>query len=112
MTGFLKWLRSIMGAGANRTAKFAFLVVLIVAVLLVIGLARGDGLPSNAVLTLDLRQAVADSATSGLSLSGPTQTVMNLVFALDNASRDSRIKGVVMRLGNGPLSPAEEEEMS
>src|ERR1700744_360279 len=101
-----------MAAVLNSIAKFAFLVVLIVAVLLVIGLARGDGLPSNAVLTLDLRQAVADSATSGLSLGGPTQTVMNLVFALDNASRDARIKGVVMRLGNGALSLAEAEEIS
>jgi protease-4 len=112
MTGFLKWLRSIMAAVLNGIAKFAFLVVLIVVVLLVIGLARGDGLPSNAILTVDLRQAVTDSATSGLSLSGPTQTVMNLVFALDNASRDARIKGVVMRLGNGALSLAEAEEIS
>src|SRR6202000_135363 len=107
MTGFLKWLRSIMAAVLNSIAKFAFLVVLIVAVLLVIGLARGDGLPSNAVLTLDLRQAVADSATSGLSLSGPTQTVMNLVFALDNTSRDAPINGVVMRLGNSGRALAE-----
>ena len=112
MTGFLRWLRSIMAAVLNGIAKFAFLLVLIIVVLLVIGLVRGDGVPSNAVLTLDLRQPVADSATSGLSLSGPPQTVMNLVFALDNASRDTRIKGVVMRLGNGALSLAEAEEIA
>ncbi|MGZ5927724.1 MAG: signal peptide peptidase SppA [Rhizomicrobium sp.] len=112
MTGFLHWLRSIMAAVLNGIAKFVFLLVLIFAVLLVIGLAQGDGLPSNTVLTLDLRQSVADSATSGLSLSGAPQTVMNLVFALDHASRDSRIKGVVMRLGNGALSLAQAEEIS
>ena len=112
MTGFLHWLRSIMAAVLNGIAKFVFLLILIFAVLLVIGLAQGDGLPSNTVLTLDLRQSVADSATSGLSLSGAPQTVMNLVFALDHASRDSRIKGVVMRLGNGALSLAQAEEIS
>ena len=37
---------------------------------------------------------------------------MNFVFALDNASRDSRIKGLVMRLGNGTVSLAEAEEIS
>ena len=112
MTGFLKWLRSIVAAVLNGVAKFAVLVVLVFLALFVIGLARGDGLPAKTVLTLDLRQPVADSATSGLSLSGAPQTVMNLVFALDHASRDARIKGVVMRLGNGALSLAEAEEIS
>src|ERR1039458_9656381 len=50
-------------------AKFIFFLVLGFAALLIIGLARGDGLPGTAILTLDLRQPVADSATSGLSLS-------------------------------------------
>lgn len=112
MTGFLRWLRSIMAAVFNGIAKFAFLLILIFAVLLVIGLAQGDGLPKNTVLTLDLREAIADSTASGLSFSGTQQTVMNLVFALDSASRDARIKGVVMRLGNGALSLAEAEEIS
>ena len=74
MTAFLNWLRSIMAAVLNGIAKFAFLLVLIFAVLLVIGLARGDGLPGNMVLTLDLRQPIADSAASGLSLTGSRQT--------------------------------------
>ena len=112
MTGFLNWLRSIMAAVLNGIAKIVFLIILIFVVLLVIGLAQGDGLSSNTVLTMDLRQPVADSANSVISLGGPQQTVMNLIFTLDNASRDSRIKGVVMRLGNGALSLAQAEEIS
>jgi protease IV len=112
MTAFLSWLRSIMAAVFNSIAKFAFLLVLIFAVLLVIGLARGDGLPGNMVLTLDLRQPIADSAVSSLSLSGPRQTLMNIVLALDDAGRDSRIKGVVVRLGNGALSLAQGEQVA
>ncbi|MBN9554291.1 MAG: signal peptide peptidase SppA [Alphaproteobacteria bacterium] len=112
MVGFLRWLRSIMAAVLNGIAKFTFLLILIFAVLLVVGLVRGDGLPANTVLTMDLRDSMPDSATSGLSFSGQQQTVMNLVLALDKASRDGRIKGVVMRLGNGALSLAEAEEIS
>jgi protease IV len=112
MTRFLSWLRSIMAAVLNGVAKFVFLIVLIFVVLLVYGLARGDGLPGNMVLTLDLRQAVPDSAVTGFSLSGPQQTIMNYVFALDAASRDPRVKGVVMRLGNGAVSLPQAQELS
>lgn len=112
MTRFLSWLRSIMAAVLNGVAKFAFLLVLIFVALLVIGLARGDGLPGKMVLTLDLRQPVPDSAATGFSLSGPQQTMMNYVFALDAAARDPRIKGVVMRLGNGAVSLAQAQELS
>ena len=112
MTGFLNWLRSIMAAVLNGVAKFVFLVILIFVVLLVIGLARGDGLAGNMVLTMDLRQAVPDSAMTGFSFSSPQRTVMNFVFGLDAASRDPRVKGVVMRLGNGVLSLAQAEELS
>ena len=112
MTRFLGWLRFIMAAVLNGVAKFVFLLILIFVVLVVIGLARGDGLPGNMVLTLDLRQSVPDSAATGFSLSGPQQTMMNYVFALDAASRDPRVKGVVMRLGNGAVSLAQAEELS
>ena len=44
MTGFFRWLRSIMAAVLNGIANFAFpLLLLIFLVLLVVGLARGDG---------------------------------------------------------------------
>lgn len=112
MTRFLSWLRSIMAAVLNGVAKFVFLIILIVVVLVVVGLARGDGLPGNMVLTLDLRQAVPDSAVTGFSLSGPQQSLMNYVFALDAASRDPRVKGVVMRLGNGAVPLAQAQELS
>jgi protease-4 len=64
------------------------------------------------VLTMDLRQAVPDSAVTGFSFSSPQRTVMNFVFGLDAASRDPRVKGVVMRLGDGALPLAQAEELS
>jgi protease-4 len=113
MVAFLRWLRAILVAVLNGVAKFAMLLLLIFVVLLVIGLARGDGQPGNMVLTLDLRESIADSA-NGPSLpvvgSRPL-TMMDVLFALDNAARDSRVKGVLIKLGGGSLSIAQAEEL-
>jgi protease-4 len=110
MIALLRWLRSLLAAVLNGIAKFVAFVVLAGVVLIVIGLARGDGLPANSVLTLDLRQTIADSASRPpFPLAVRPVTMMDLIFALDAAGRDKRIKGVLMRLGAGmPLAQAQE----
>jgi len=112
MIRFLSWLRAILLSVLNGLAKVAMLVVLVFAVLLVISLARGDGLPGNMVLALDLREPIDDSAAAPGSIFTPRRvTVMDVVLGLDAAGRDARVKGVVMRLGNGALSTAEAQEI-
>ena len=87
--------------------------MLVFAVLVVIALARGDGLPGNMVLALDLREPIDDSAAAPTSLLTPKRvTVMDVVLGLDAAGRDTRVKGVVVRLGNGALSSAEAQEIA
>jgi protease-4 len=110
MIALLNWLRTLLASVLNGIAKFVAFLVLTGAVLVVIGLARGDGLPANSVLTLDLRQSIPDSASRPrFPLAVRPVTMMDLIFALDDAGRDKRIKGVVMRLGAGmPLAQAEE----
>ena len=107
---FFRWLGSIFKAVLNGVAKFVVGLLLVAAVLLVVGLIRGDGLPANSVLTLDLRSSLADSSSRpALPLVNRPLTVMDLVFALDAAGRDKRIKGVVMRVGGGISLPQAEE---
>src|SRR6185312_3779768 len=80
-------------------------------VLVIFGLARGDGLPGNMVLALDLRDAIADSDASPSSLLAPTRlTIMDVVLGLDAAGRDNRVKGALVRLGNGAISSAQGQE--
>jgi len=113
MIRFLTWLRSILMAVVNTLAKAVVLLVLVVVLLLVFSLARGDGLPGNMVLALDLREAIDDSAAAPTSILTPRRvTVMDVVLGLDAAGRDRRVKGVVMRLGNGTLSTAQAEEIA
>jgi protease-4 len=112
MIRFLTWLRSLLFSVLNGVAKFAVFVVLGFAALLVFGLAYGDGLPRKMVLTLDLREPVEDSGAAVTGILTPKRaTVMDVVLGLDAASRDARVKGVMMKLGNGALSTAQAEEI-
>ena len=113
MIAFLRWLQSLFAGVLAGFARFiAFLVVVGVVVLLV-SLIRGDGLPGNIVLTADLRQSLADSAARpAFPLANRPVTLMDMIFALDAAGRDNRIKGLVMRLGDGGLQLSQAEELS
>lgn len=113
MIRFLTWLRSILMSVVNTFAKTVVLLVLVAVLLLIFSLARGDGMPGNMVLALDLREAIDDSAAAPGSIFTPKRaTVMDMVLGLDAAGRDSRVKGVVMRLGNGALSTAQAQEIA
>src|SRR5471030_1731286 len=113
MIRFLTWLRDLLMSVVNMFAKAVVLVILLIAVLLVVSLARGDGLPGNIVLALDLRDPIDDSAAAPGSIFTPRRaTVMDVVLGLDAAGRDSRVKGMVIKLGNGALSTAEAQEIA
>jgi protease-4 len=110
---FFIWLKSVFFSVLNSAARVVIALVLLFSIILIITLARGDGMPSNMVLALDLREAISDSSNgqSGLLVPQPV-TVMDLVLALENARKDSRVKGVVMRLGNGAISLAQAQELA
>ncbi len=112
MVAFLRWLRSILFGALNGLAKLVLAVLLIAVILLLIGLIRGDGLPGNMVLTLDLRNPIADSAPpTPFDIGRHNPTVMDVETALDEAGRDARVKGMIVRLGNGAISTAQAEEL-
>ena len=112
MIGFLRWARSIGMGMLNVTIGAILFVVLLIGVLAIYGAARGDGLPGNMVLALDLRGPIQDSVVSSpLDFGPPPLTVMDVILALDHAQHDSRVKGVLMRVGSGDLSVAQAEEI-
>jgi len=112
MAAVLTWSRSIFFSVLNSIARVVVFVILLLLLALVIMLARGDGMPGNMVLSLDLRESMLDSANgeSGLLLSRD-MTLLDLVLALENARKDSRVKGVVLRLGDGAVSLAQAQEI-
>jgi protease IV len=111
MVAFLRWAGSIVAGTFNGLIKFGLAVAVLFGVLMLIGLSKGDGLPGNMVLALDLRKPVADSSPADFSI-GPTPvTVMDIVLGLDAAQRDDRVKGVFVRIGGGNLPIAQAEEI-
>lgn len=113
MVAFLRWAQAIVVGTLNACAKLVFFVVLLFVVLLGIGLAQGDGLPGKILLTLDLRTPLKDSAeASPLDFGEHPPTVMDVVLALDQAGRDSRVKGVFVRLGSADISVPKAEEIA
>jgi protease-4 len=110
MIAFLRWAGSIVAGTLNGLLKFALAIVVIFVAIVAIGLAHGDGLPGNMVLSLDLRESLADSAPAEFALGARALTVMDIVLGLDAAQRDKRVKGVFVRVGsaNLPISQAEE----
>ncbi len=111
MVAFLRWAGSIVTGTLNGILKVILAVILLFIVLGLIAMARGDRLPGNMVLAIDLRHPIADSAPDTFSLGGRPLTVMNIVLGLDAAEHDNRVKGVFMRVGGGNLSIAEAEEI-
>jgi protease-4 len=112
MVALLHWARSIALGTLNGIAKLTLAIVLILAVLLVIGLAEGDGLPGNMVLSLDLRAPLKDSAPEApLAFNDHPPTIMDIVLTLDQAGRDARVKGVYLRVGSADMPVAQAEEI-
>lgn len=111
MIAFLRWAGSIVAGTFNGLVKFALALVVIFAVVAVVGMMQGDGLPGKMVLSLDLRKPLADSAPSDFAFGARPVTVMNLILTLDAAERDSRVKGVFVRLGDANLPIAQAEEI-
>ncbi len=77
------------------------------------GSAKPAPPPSNAILTLDLRGALADQeAQNPLSfMQGRTLSVLSTVETLRRAEHDNRVKGLLIRLPEGGLSPAAADEL-
>src|SRR4051812_32602420 len=108
----LFWLWGIVKSVLNGLARLAVAALILLFVLVVIGLFRGDGVPGNTVLELDLRQGMDDkSAANLLDLGEGKLAIMDVVMGLDRASRDARVKGVILRVGSGDLSLPKAEEL-
>jgi protease IV len=111
MVAFLRWAGSIVAGALNGILKFILAIIILAIVVALFAMARGDKMPANMVLALDLRKDLVDSAQDKFSLGNHPLTVMDIVLGLDAAERDSRVKGVYVRVGNGNLLISRAEEI-
>ena len=112
MAGFLRWAGSIAKGTLNGIASIVLFFILLIVALTAIGMVCGDGLPGDMVLTADLRTPMPDSMSrSPFGIGDKPLTVMDLVLALDKAGRDSRVKGMFLRIGSGNISVPQAQEL-
>jgi protease-4 len=108
----LSWLWGIVKSVLNGLAKLVVAALILLVVLVAIGLFKGDGVPRNAVLELDLRDAMDDKSSANLLDLGEGKLgIMDVVMGLDHAARDARVKGVILRVGSSDLALAKAEEL-
>jgi protease-4 len=69
--------------------------------------------PGPVVLSLDLRQSLNDQSQSNYFdfLTGQNLSTMRIVSTLDQASKDSTVKSIIIRLPEGGMAPAAAEEI-
>jgi protease-4 len=77
------------------------------------GAAKPAAVPARTVLELDLRGGLTDQGDSGAlaAFSGGGDSVLTVVDTLKKAQGDDRIRGVLVRLPEGGLSPAAADEL-
>ncbi len=100
-------------AGVFAGLLLFFIGVPIVLLMAVASSARPTPPPANSLLTLDLRQALADqdSANPFAFLGGRSLSVISVVETLHRAERDGRVKGLLIRLPEGGVAPAAADEL-
>ncbi|HEY3443563.1 MAG TPA: signal peptide peptidase SppA [Paludibaculum sp.] len=68
----------------------------------------------NTVLELDLRMGVEEEAPSdpiARLQSGDTPTLRDIVFTLERASKDAKVKGLFVHVGSSPMAPGHAQEI-
>jgi protease-4 len=108
----LSWMWGIVKSVLNGIARAVVALLILLLVLVGVAMFSGDGVGSNTVLELDLRNAMDDkSASSVFDLGTGRLAIMDVVMGLDRAARDPRVKGVFIRVGSGDLSVPKAQEL-
>lgn len=100
-------------AGVFAGLILFFVVVPIVFVMSVIGSAKPQSVTTDSVLQLDLRRGLSDQDPDNpfAFLGGKTLSVVSIAQTLHRAESDPRVKGLLIRLPEGGMTPAAADEI-
>ncbi len=74
----------------------------------------GKAVAENTVLELDLQMGVEEETPSdpiARLQSGDAPVLRDIVFTLERAGKDSKVKGIVVRVGSTPMAPGHAQEI-
>ena len=106
-----QFLITLAGVFCGLLLFFLGLPVLVLGV--IAGSTQPAPTPANAVLSLDLRQTLQDQdpAAALPFLNGRSLSVVSVVQGLSRAAQDPAVKGLLIRLPEGGLAPAQADEI-
>jgi len=106
-----QFLLTMAGVFAGLLLFFVGVPILLIGALA--GAAKPAATPSNAVLSLDLRNGLTDQEPQGAFnfFGGQKLAVMSVISALHRAETDDRVKAVFVRLPEGGIEPGEADEL-
>ena len=105
---FLARLKGIL----NLFASLIIFFVLLTLISSVIGVFTQPRLPSDMVLSVDLRNRLPDSKPNSIFADEhAVNSVIDVVTALASAEKDARVKGLFMRVGGAGISSSEAQEL-
>jgi protease IV len=99
---------------ALATVGGVTLLFLVLGVISLLLLARGEGVPRRVILELDVDRGVVEAIPDdpfGALLRGSELTLRDAVEALKRAETDDRVVGLIARTGSGALGGAKVEEL-
>jgi protease-4 len=107
-----QFLMTMAGVFAGLVLFFVGVPLLLIAA--IVGSARPAATPPSTILSLDLRQALTDQEPQSpfSFLQGHNLSVISTVETLRAAEHDGRVKGLLVRLPEGGLSPAAADEIA
>ena len=108
----LSWLWGIVKSVLNTMAKVVVFVVMLIVILAGIGLSPATACRRTWFWSSTRENPSRTRPPAACSISGQRSlSVMDIVMTLDTPQRDSRVKGVFMRVGSGDLSVPKAEEL-
>ncbi len=101
---FIVWLLALIGLAVVAAIVFGFIFLK--------DLGRPNvQIPDQAVLTIDLSKGLATEHINLPFAPSGRPTIEDIVLGLEAAATDGRVKGVLLKVGRGPLNLAEAQEI-
>lgn len=88
----------------------AALIVILIGGMSIYGAMTDKGLPAKTILAIDARGGFSDSPTPVLFGQAPLSFI-DVIFALKKATKDERVKGILLHVGQGGIAGAHAQEL-
>jgi len=108
--GIFRWIFRMFRNALAVLGTLVALVIVLVVLGAVWGVLTDKGIPQRTILAIDARGGFTDAPIPGLFVQ-PQLSFIDLIFALKTATADGRVKGIILRVGEGGIAGAHAQEL-